>query len=43
MTSPGEGRKIGFEALEGYILEHGEPAVQSGRQEHLENLFNSYI
>ena len=38
-----EGKKIGFEELEAYILEHGEPAVQSGRQEYLENLFNSYI
>jgi len=38
-----ESRKIGFEELEAYVLEHGEPAVQSGRQEYLENLFNSYV
>jgi xylose isomerase len=38
-----EGKTIGFEELEAYILEHGEPAVRSGRQEYLENLFNSYI
>ncbi len=38
-----EGKKIGFEELEAYILEHGEPSVQSGRQEYLENLFNGYI
>ena len=30
-------------ALEAYTLEHGEPAVQSGRQEMLENMLNEYI
>lgn len=38
-----EGKKIGFEELEAYILEHGEPKLQSGKQEMLENLFNSYV
>jgi len=38
-----EDGKVGFEELEAYILEHGEPELQSGRQEMLENLLNSYI
>jgi xylose isomerase len=38
-----ESKQVGFQELEAYILEHGEPAVRSGRQEYLENLFNSYI
>ncbi len=38
-----ESRAIGFEELEKYTLEHGEPAVQSGRQEYLENVLNEYI
>ena len=38
-----ESRKIGFEELEAYIIEHGEPEIRSGRQELLENLFNNYI
>jgi xylose isomerase len=38
-----ENRKIGFEELESYILEHGEPELRSGRQELLENLLNDYI
>jgi len=38
-----EGKKIGFEELEAYILENGEPELQSGRQEMLENLLNDYI
>jgi xylose isomerase len=38
-----ESRKVGFEELESYILEHGEPELQSGRQELLENLLNDYI
>lgn len=42
------GRKIekghvGFEELEAYIFKHGEPEIQSGRQELLENLLNDYI
>jgi len=35
--------QVGFEDLEAYILEHGEPELQSGRQELLENLLNDYI
>jgi xylose isomerase len=34
---------VGFKELEAYTLEHGEPALQSGRQELLENLLNEYI
>lgn len=35
--------KTSFEELEAYTLKHGEPELQSGRQEMLENLFNEYI
>jgi xylose isomerase len=35
--------KVGFAELEAYTLEHGEPKVESGRQELLENLLNEYI
>ncbi len=35
--------KAGFEDLEKYILKNGEPEVQSGRQEMLENILNEYI
>jgi xylose isomerase len=38
-----EAKKVGFEELEAYTLKNGEPALQSGQQELLENLFNSYI
>lgn len=38
-----ENQKVGFEELESYILKNGEPEVQSGRQELLENLMNDYI
>jgi xylose isomerase len=38
-----EKKQVGFEELEAYILEHGEPELQSGRQELLENLLNDYI
>lgn len=38
-----ESKEVGFEELESYILEQGEPKIQSGRQELLENLLNSYI
>lgn len=38
-----ENKQVGFEELEAYILEHGEPELQSGRQELLENLLNDYI
>ena len=35
--------KLGLEDLEAYTLKHGEPKVQSGKQELLENLLNEYI
>lgn len=35
--------KIGFEELSEYTLKNGEPDVQSGRQEMLENWLNDYI
>ncbi|MHC4166181.1 MAG: xylose isomerase [Planctomycetota bacterium] len=38
-----ESKKFGFEDLEAYILENGEPELRSGRQEMLENLLNDYI
>ena len=38
-----EKKKIGFKELEQYTLKNGEPKVQSGRQEMLENLLNDYI
>lgn len=38
-----DAKQIGFEELEKYIIENGEPKLQSGKQELLENLFNSYI
>ena len=38
-----EAGEVGFGELESYILENGEPKIQSGRQEMLENMFNEYI
>ncbi len=38
-----ESGKVGFEELEEYTLKNGEPTVQSGRQEMLENMLNEYI
>ncbi|MEW6236375.1 MAG: xylose isomerase [Candidatus Omnitrophota bacterium] len=38
-----ESGEVGFEELEAYILKNGEPEIQSGRQEMLENLLNEYI
>lgn len=35
--------KMDFAKLEAYILQNGEPKLQSGRQELLENLLNEYI
>jgi len=35
--------KWGFEELEKYTLEHGEPELKSGRQELVENTLNEYI
>ncbi len=38
-----ENGKVDFEALEKYTLNNGDPELQSGRQELLENIFNEYI
>jgi xylose isomerase len=35
--------KAGFEELEAYTLKNGEPELQSGKQELLENILNDYI
>ncbi len=38
-----ESGSVGFDELEAYTLEHGEPEVQSGKQELMENILNEYI
>lgn len=38
-----ESGKVGFAELEAYTLKHGEPKIQSGRQEMMENILNEYI
>ncbi len=38
-----ENGEVSFEELEQYIFDNGEPDVQSGRQEMLENMLNDYI
>lgn len=38
-----ENGTVGFDELEDYTLEHGEPELRSGRQEMIENIFNEYI
>ena len=38
-----ESNKVGFEELEKYTIENGEPELKSGRQELVENLLNDYI
>ncbi|HEX6191573.1 MAG TPA: xylose isomerase [Chitinophagaceae bacterium] len=38
-----EAGKLTLEDLRAYAIEHGEPAVRSGRQEYLENIINRYI
>jgi xylose isomerase len=38
-----EAGKLGLAELEAYTLKHGEPSLQSGRQELLENILNDYI
>ena len=35
--------KASFEELEAFTLKNGEPAIQSGRQEMLENIVNGYF
>lgn len=38
-----EAGEVGFEELEQHVLQSGEPALASGRQEMLENLINEFI
>jgi xylose isomerase len=38
-----ESGKMDFDKLEKFILQNGEPKLQSGRQELLENILNDYI
>jgi xylose isomerase len=38
-----ENKEIGFEELEAYTIENGEPELQSGQQELMENILNEYI
>lgn len=38
-----EAGKLSLTDLRAYAMEHGEPAVKSGRQELLENIINRYI
>jgi len=35
--------KVGLEDLEKWIIKEGKPELESGRQEMLENILNSYI
>jgi xylose isomerase len=35
--------KVGFKQLEAHVLKNGEPKLESGRQEFLENLINEFI
>ena len=35
--------KASFKQLEAHVLKHGEPKLESGRQEFLENLINEFI
>jgi xylose isomerase len=38
-----ENGQLGFAELEAYTIKNGEPQIQSGRQELLENLLNEYL
>lgn len=38
-----EAGTVGFDELEAFTLENGDPEPVSGRQEHLENILNRYI
>jgi xylose isomerase len=38
-----ESGKADFKKLEAYALKNGEPKVESGRQEFLENLINEFL
>jgi xylose isomerase len=35
--------KVGFKELEQWIIKEGEPELESGRQEMLENILNQYV
>ena len=35
--------KVGFRDLEQWIVKEGKPELESGRQEMLENVLNSYL
>jgi xylose isomerase len=35
--------RVGFKELEAYALSNGEPTLDSGRQEFLENLINEFV
>ena len=35
--------KIGFDELEKYTIENGEPKINSGRQEMFESMLNDYL
>lgn len=37
------GGKVGFEEIEKWVIKEGKPELESGRQEMLENILNSYI
>jgi len=38
-----EAGKLSLEELREYAIKAGEPEIQSGRQEYLENIINRYI
>ncbi len=38
-----ENGKVGFEELEQFVYENGEPELKSERKEYLENILNEYI
>jgi xylose isomerase len=38
-----EAGKVGFKELEAFTLKNGEPKIQSGHQELLENILNEYL
>ncbi len=37
------GGQVDFHRLDQYVIDQGEPVMQSGRQEYLENLINRYL
>ncbi len=38
-----EAGELSLEDMHAYTLEHGEPKLESGRQEMIENMINDYI